>query len=137
METMTARHIAVQRSRPGLGRGLFAARDMEKGNFIVEYSGRRIASKYADTLSTRYLFELDDEWTIDGSSRANVARYINHSCVPNAEGIVLDGRVLIHAARDIRADEEITIDYGDEYFDEFIKPLGCKCERCAIPIAHR
>ena len=25
--------------------------------------------------------------------------------------------------------EEITYDYGKEYFDEYIKPKGCRCEK--------
>jgi len=31
----------------------------------------------------------------------------------------------------IKAGEEITIDYGKDYFDDFIKPVGCKCAKCA------
>ena len=26
--------------------------------------------------------------------------------------------------------EELTYDYGKEYFNEFIKPIGCKCVKC-------
>jgi len=122
----------IHRSRPGLGRGLFATRDIPRGNFVAEYVGTHISTSYADTLKTRYLFEIDEEWTIDGSSRGNVARYVNHSCAPNCEGEIRDGRVFIYAARDIRLGEEITLDYGDEYFDEFIRPIGCKCARCAM-----
>lgn len=120
----------VKKSGPGLGQGLFATFDIEKGALIAEYTGKRIPTAYADTLKTRYLFEIDDEWTIDGSSRDNVARYINHSCEPNAEAEIHDGRVYILATRDIATGEEIGIDYGDEYFDEFIRPVGCKCKKC-------
>lgn len=124
--------VKIGKSKPGLGYGLFASRDIQKGSLIVEYKGKRIPTTYADTLKTRYLFEIDNEWTIDGSSRDNVARYINHSCEPNAEAEIHDGRVYILAMRDIPSGEEIGIDYGDEYFDEFIRPLGCKCGRCAM-----
>lgn len=103
---------------------------MNAGEFVVEYTGRHIPTSYADTLKTRYLFELDDEWTIEGSAKDNLARYINHSCSPNCEAEIRDGRILIYTARTIAAGEELTIDYGDEYFEEFIRPVGCKCERC-------
>lgn len=122
---------AIRRSRPGLGRGLFARRGIAAGDFVAEYTGERIPTAYADRIKTRYLLEIDERWTVDGSIRSNVARYINHSCEPNCEGQLRDGRVCIHAARDIRAGEEFTLDYGDEYFDEFIRPAGCKCSRCA------
>ncbi|MBI2610990.1 SET domain-containing protein [Candidatus Kaiserbacteria bacterium] len=122
--------VIVRRSRPGLGRGLFATRALRAGGCIVEYTGKRVPTAHADTLKTRYLLELDEHWTIDGSARDNLARYINHSCSPNCEGQLESGRVFIHATCDIKKDEELTLDYGDEYFDEFIRPRGCKCERC-------
>lgn len=130
METIGA-EVVVKRSRPDVGKGLFARRDIAQGDFIVEYTGRKIPTMVADTLKTRYLFELDQEWTIDGQTLSNIARYINHSCLPNSEAETHDDHILIHATTDIKAEEEITIDYGEEYFDEFIKPHGCKCDRCA------
>ncbi len=119
--------MSVKPSHSGMGEGLFADADIAKGDFIVEYTGTKITTKAADALKTRYLFELDDEWTIDGETLSNTARYINHSCEPNAEAEIHDEHILISAIKNIKAEEEITIDYGDEYFDEFIKPVGCKC----------
>ena len=124
----------VRRSRPGLGHGFFAARDIKRGEYIAEYTGILIPTSYADTLKTRYLFELDDTWTIDGSARENVARYINHSCAPNCEAEIRDEHIFIHALWDIKKGSELTLDYGDEYFDEFIRPAGCKCEQCTSAV---
>jgi SET domain-containing protein len=123
----TGAAVAVKPSHSGTGEGLYARADIVKGDFIVEYTGTKITTKAADALKTRYLFELDDNWTIDGETPSNIARYINHSCEPDAEAEIHDGHILISAVRDIRAGGEITIDYGEEYFDEFIRPLGCKC----------
>ena len=109
------------------GRGLFACAPISSGDFIIEYTGKRITTLEADTHTGRYLFEVDDDWTLDGDTKDNLAKYINHSCEPNTEAEVEDGHVNMYAARDIQAGEELTIDYGDEYFDEFIKPVGCKC----------
>jgi len=117
----------VHKARTGTGKGLFARTGFSKGEFIVEYTGKKIPTTVADTLKTRYLFELDAQWTIDGPPEVNIAGYINHSCEPNAEADTHDGHILISAMRPIAAEEEITIDYGDEYFDEFIKPVGCRC----------
>ena len=123
----TGAAVEVKPSHSGMGDGLFAAGDIGKGDFIVEYTGKIITTKAADALKTRYLFELDEDWTIDGEGLSNTARYINHGCSPNAEAEIQDGHILISALRVIRAGEEITIDYGEEYFDEFIKASGCKC----------
>lgn len=109
------------------GWGLFAQRDIHKGDFILEYIGTKIDSKEADATGSRYLFEVDEDWTIDGAPLENHARWINHACVPNVEAEIEGDKIMIYALRDIFSDEELTIDYGQEYFDEYIKPHGCKC----------
>ncbi len=123
--------VVVKKSRPGLGHGLFAMAAIGAGEIVVEYTGIKIPSAEADVSKSRYLVEVDSEWTIDGASHNNIARYINHSCEPNCEGALLGERVFIRALREIAAGEEFTLDYGEEYFDEFIKPVGCKCGKCS------
>lgn len=113
-----------------MGLGLFARVTIKDGDFILEYTGERIATAFADALNTKYLFEINKAWTIDGSPRSNTARYINHACEPNCEADIKKGKIMIHACRDISIGEELTMDYGEEYFDEFIKPYGCKCASC-------
>jgi uncharacterized protein len=115
----------IRRSKTGFG--LFTRVPFKAGDFIIEYTGKKIPTVHADTLTTKYLFEIDADWTIDGAERSNTARYINHACFPNCESDIRDGRIMIDAVRDIEAGEELTFDYGEEYFDEFIKPFGCKC----------
>ena len=137
---MPRKPIQVGRSRTGLG--LFATKPIKKKTIIVEYKGRRITNAEADRLeaqNSKYMYELNSRWTVDGSSRRNVARYANHSCRPNAESDVLlgprargrrGGMVIIRAIRNIQPGDEITYDYGKDYFDGFIKPIGCKCVKC-------
>src|SRR5947209_4796570 len=78
----------VGRSRTGLG--LFATKPIKKGTKIVRYFGPLLDSrdKKHDAIENKYLFELNGRWTIDGSVRKNIARYINHACRPNAESDV-------------------------------------------------
>jgi SET domain-containing protein len=122
------RPFRLARSNTGLG--LFATKPIKRGEFIIKYWGRRISNKEADEIDNRYLFELNSRWTVDGSTRRNVARYINHSCRPNAESDVVRGEILITAIKKIQPGEEITYDYGKEHFVGFIKPMGCKCVKC-------
>lgn len=124
-----ANRLAVKRSATGLG--LFALAPIPPNKRIVEYRGVIISNEESLEIGGKYLFTLDDNRAIDGRSRDNIARYINHSCRPNAEAYTNGKRVWIWSARTIRAGEEITIDYGKEYLDEFIKPGCCKCEKCA------
>jgi hypothetical protein len=125
------RPFRVGRSDTGLG--LFATEPIKKGAFIVAYRGRRITNAEADELEargSRYMFEINSRWTIDGSSRRNLARYVNHSCRPNAEAIERKKGIVYVARRRIKPEEEITVDYGEAYFDAFIKKSGCRCMKC-------
>jgi uncharacterized protein len=124
-----SRHLRIGRSKAGLG--LFARVPIRKGQFIVRYSGRKICTETADDLDTRYLFEVNTRWTIDGATRRNTARYINHSCRPNAEVYFVKHAIKIRAIKNIKAGDEITYHYGRNYFEAFIKPLGCRCLACA------
>ena len=119
--------LKIRTAQRGIGKGLFATTTFSRGDFIIEYTGKKILTTVADTMKTRYLFELDETWTIDGETHTNLALWINHSCEPNAEAETHDGHILISATRSIVAGEEVTIDYDQEYYDEYIKPVGCKC----------
>src|SRR5690606_27581342 len=77
-------------------KGVFASRDIKKGEQIIEYIGEKItkkeSDKRADEQYTRgesgqeghvYIFELNKRHDIDGNVDWNDAKYINHSCDPN------------------------------------------------------
>ncbi|MES1150020.1 MAG: SET domain-containing protein [Bradyrhizobium guangdongense] len=122
----------VGRSKTGLG--LFATKPIKKGTRIVRYFGPILDSriKEQDDIENKYLFELNGRWTIDGSVRKNVARYINHACRPNAESDVRprERKVFIRAIKNIEPGDEINYDYGTDYFKAYLKPIGCKCASC-------
>ena len=124
-----SRHLRIGRSKAGLG--MFARVAIRKGQFIIRYHGRKIRTETTEELDTRYLFEINERWTIDGASRSNRARYINHACRPNAEVYIVGHVIKIRAIKNIKPDDEITYHYGRDYVDAFIKPVGCKCLACA------
>ena len=130
---MPRRPFRIGRSRTGLG--LFATEPIKKRAFIVEYTGRRLTTAQAEKLearNARYLYEINSRWTIDGKSRRNIGRYANHSCRPNAESDTIRGKkVILRAIKNIKPGEEITYSYGSDYFDVYLKPVGCKCLACA------
>src|SRR5947209_10327205 len=122
----------IGRSQTGLG--LFATKPIKKGSKIVRYFGPLLdcKKKKDEAVENKYLFELNGRWTIDGSVRENIARYINHACKPNAESDVRPRKrkVFIRAIRNIEPGEEINYDYGTGYFKASLKPIGCKCAAC-------
>ena len=130
--TSSRKSYRVGRSRTGLG--LFATKEIKKGTQILEYFGPLLDCKIKeqDAIENKYLFELNGRWTIDGSVRRNIARYANHACRPNAESDVQprNKKVYIRAIKTIRPGDEITYDYGKDYFTSYLKPIGCKCAHC-------
>src|ERR1700731_4107727 len=135
---MSSRRVAVRRS--GIhGKGVFAAMPLAKGERIIEYKGERISWKEAlrrhphnpDEPNHTFYFALEAGLVIDGNVNGNSARWINHSCAPNCEAEEVEGRVFIHALRDIAPDEELFYDYGLVIDGRLTKKLkadyACRC----------
>ncbi len=120
---------------------MFAVKPIKRRAHIVSYRGPLLTNEEAErreARDARYLFILNSKWTIDGSPRWNLARYINHSCWPNAEPVTRNGGIVIVAARRIEPEEEITYDYGPEYRDYFFKGRRrCLCQPCRESAARR
>jgi SET domain-containing protein len=121
----------IGRSKTGLG--MFATTRIPRNKRIFEYTGRIISNEAAEKLpgKPRYLYDLNKSFTLDGSPRSNLGRYANHSCRPNAVDYTYRGHVYVRALRVIEPGEEITYDYGKEYFQAFIGSENCLCPKCA------
>jgi uncharacterized protein len=126
------------------GRGVYAHRAIPDGTRVVEYTGERITKAEAARRETQrlgrghrgqdncvYIFELNARHDLDGRSRGNVARLINHACAPNCRVEVLRGRIWIIARRDIAAGEELTFDYGFKFSEWRHHACLCGGAHCA------
>ncbi len=122
----TKHTFRVKKSRAGLG--LFAQTPVKRGEFVIEYFGPILTDEEAERKGGKYLIDIaGTKLNIDGSTRENLARYINHSCKPNCEAVAEGKRVFIYAIRSIKVGDELSYDYGKDYYDDMIKPRGCKC----------
>jgi [histone H3]-lysine4 N-trimethyltransferase SETD1 len=96
--------------------GLYAMENIPKDDMIIEYVGEEVRQQVADLREARYLksgigssylFRIDDNTVIDATKKGGIARFINHSCMPNctAKIIKVEGskRIVIYALRDIKA----------------------------------
>lgn len=122
--------------------GLFSMEFIPANDLVIEYIGEVIRQKVADLrekeyeargIGSSYLFRIDDDNVIDATVMGNMARFINHSCIPNcnAKVITVEGKkkIVIYAKRDIQPMEEITYDYKFPIEDDKIKCL-CNHEKC-------
>lgn len=90
------------------GFGVFAARNIKKGEYIGNYDG---PAATRDGTYVLWVLQDDGEWT--GVSGRNELRYLNHKRKCNAE---FEGTKL-YAIKNIRKGDEITFHYGEEWED--------------------
>lgn len=96
------------------GKGCFATVAFARNKKIAEYTGEKITNAEGERRGHRRILRisgLDERWSIDGSRGGNGTHYINHSCRPNSFMRTVRGHLIVLALRDIRAGEEITLDY--------------------------
>ena len=134
MDAVSATCRVLFKPSPIHGIGGFAREDLPGGAPVIEYLGRRVSKQ--ESLErcregNEYIFRLDEATDLDGNVEWNPARFLNHSCAPNCEAELIDGRIWIVALRDIRAGEEITFDYGYDLEDYRDHPCGCGAAECA------
>ncbi|GDX11860.1 hypothetical protein LBMAG57_36320 [Verrucomicrobiota bacterium] len=101
---------------------------------MIEYVGERIDK--AESLNrceagNQCLFHLDEHWDLDGNVSWNPARFLNHSCSPNCDAELIEGRIWIVARRDIAAGEELTFNYSYDLTDFREHPCRCGSFACA------
>jgi SET domain-containing protein len=108
--------------------GLFAARDLEKNQMIIEYIGDQIRNEVANRRERLYqsqnrgiyMFRLNDDWVVDATMSGGLARYINHCCDPNciAETVACekDEKIIIIANKRILKGEEVIFNFFHSNF---------------------
>lgn len=115
------------------GTGGFAVVDIPAGVRVIEYVGLRIDK--AESLrqcmaGNPFIFYGSPDFDLNGDVPENPARYLNHSCDPNAEAELIDGRIWIVTRRLVKAGDEITFDYGYDLNDFREHPCCCASPRC-------
>jgi SET domain-containing protein len=127
------------RPSPIQGFGGFATRPIAAGTRIIEYTGERLSpaqadARYPDGLAERhhtYLFAIDDAVVVDAAVNGNEARFLNHSCAPNCDAVIDDGRIWIEAVHDIEVGEELVYDYAyileERHTPAAKKRFPCRC----------
>lgn len=121
--------------------GIFAKKNIKKNTKIIEYIGEKVTKAEGDRRSSKrikkftnsrqsgsvYIFELDKKYDIDGFVNRNKARFINHSCNPNCEVDIIDGKIWISSIKNIKKDEELSYDYGYSFDPNDFRDHVCKC----------
>jgi SET domain-containing protein len=126
------------------GQGVYARVTIPDGTRIVEYRGERITKVESERREAKrlvrlarggdgcvYIFHLNRRHDLDGRTRGNVARFINHSCAPNCRAETIGGKIWIIARREIPAGTELSFDYGYAFKEWPQHPCRCQARGCA------
>ncbi|RTG85491.1 histone-lysine N-methyltransferase MLL3 [Schistosoma bovis] len=131
-------NVVLARSRIQ-GLGLYAARDISKSTFIIEYLGEVIRNEVANRRERLYesqnrgiyMFRVDDDWIVDATMSGGLARYINHSCDPNCTAEILhcdnSNHIVIIASKNIEKGDELTYDYKFDLEEDRWDRIPCLC----------
>lgn len=111
------------------GKGIFITKDVPEGASIMVIAGEVISGdeceRREDEEDNVYIFWNGDTY-IDTAMTEKI-KYINHNCDFNCDVLDRDeSSLLLVAYRDIKAGEELTIDYGYDEIYEY-----CNCSLCA------
>ena len=123
----------IERKKSKLhGYGVFALETINKNKRIIDYAGELISNKQSESREDRYLskgciwvFRVNRNWSRDANVGGNIARFINHSCVPNC-WIEVDAKtktIWVRAAKQIRKGQELVYDYNTTGDAE----IPCRC----------
>ena len=94
--------------------GLYAMENIPMNDMIIEYVGEKVRQQVADLressylksgIGSSYLFRIDENTVVDATKKGGIARFINHSCMPNCTAKIItvekSKRIVIYALRDI------------------------------------
>ena len=123
---------------PGAGKGLFVKNDIKRGEIVCEYEGEiipwSVCEKRADEGYEGYVFFITKNKCIDAYfTKDAIGRYANDAKgIGRVEGLRNNAqyeiktrqgekRVFIVATKTIKANDEVLVDYGKDYWKNLSK----------------
>jgi hypothetical protein len=119
--------VTVAPARNGLG--LFAARAFKPKQTILKIAGRvvhhRVLWKRPGSTFAANCFRYGPQTYLDPGDHP--ARYLNHSCEPNAAIRKVNNQIFLVAVTPLNRGDEVVFDYSTTIGDDDIWTMRCNC----------
>jgi SET domain-containing protein len=124
---------AEVRKSPIAGTGVFAKRNIRKGEVVLPLTGKKLhESEISDVDRCQSLLQIEEDVYL--MATGTIDDFLNHSCDPNL-GFTPDGQSFF-ALRDIAKEEELSWDYSSSDNDpEWAMKCLCGSPRCRGTVA--
>ncbi len=132
MKTYCSIKTIVKESPKG-GKGFFAKEDIAKDEIVAIKNGHIVDKQEAVRLDNElgdFSLQISDEFYICPKTKEeikDIVIFINHSCEPN---IGMDGQINYIAMRNIKAGEELCMDYAMAIDGNYQLACNCGSENC-------
>lgn len=126
--------VCKKSSIPKAGKGLFTKVNIEKDTVITEFTGEKISHTVGAARvilkKSHSILYLNQTYCIDSlTDKECMATFMNDVNGPskvyrlknNADLIRVKGRIYVFATKDIKAGEELLLDYGPLYWNDIKK----------------
>ena len=113
------------------GKGIFAKEDIKKGEIVFIKGGHILTRNeiFSSGVINSY-FPVSDEYYLGATNieeEDSIKLYQNHSCNPN---VGLHGEITFVAMRDIKQNEELTVDYAFIDNEDYTFKCTCGSDNC-------
>lgn len=119
---------AVRIGRSRNGKGIFALRSIGRGQVLFQIKGKFISGDVSEKISKEArdnAFRYDADIYITPGK--HIAKFVNHSCDPNAKIAKKGSKLFIIALKKIEKGEEISFDYSTTLASDDSWTMKCNC----------
>jgi SET domain-containing protein len=110
------------------GKGIIALKKFKRDEVVFEVLGKIIKCDFSSKLDKKTsdnAYRYNEDFFL--SPKGEIGDFLNHSCSPNSKVKKFKNKLFIRSIKNIKKDEEVTIDYSTIIARDDVWTMKCKC----------